>query len=374
MEMDMLWQIGHGGSPFMQALTARPGAVTLGCDYGAACDTAPEPKGNAMKHSTMPRRAALLAALGLAGAQGAAAQPAGRWPDRPIRFIVAFPAGSGTDVTTRNFTDALSAELGQPVVVDNRGGANGFIASEAVARARPDGYTFLSTANTTHGSNPALFHRLPYDPIADFAPVALIGVGVLLVVVNNDLPIRNMRDLVAYGRANPGKLNFASGSASSRVAGEMFKAMAGVDMVNVTYRSNPLGITDVIGGVAQVMFVDATTSMPQAREGRVRAIGVTSRQRVSMMPDVPTVEEQGFPGYEMLSWNAMYAPAGTPPEIVARVNGLVNDIMARPAVRERLTASGMVLRPGSPEDLARFQASEIEKWKRLVRESGIELQ
>ena len=327
-----------------------------------------------MKHNVLPRRAALLGALGLAGTQGAAAQPAGRWPDRPIRFIVAFPAGSGTDITTRNFTDALSAELGQPVVVDNRGGANGFIASEAVARARPDGYTFLSTANTTHGSNPALFHRLPYDPVAEFAPVALIGAGVLLVVVNNDLPVRSMQDLVAYGRANPGKLNFASGSASSRVAGEMFKAMAGVDMVNVTYRSNPLGITDVIGGVAQVMFVDATTSMPQAREGRVRAIGVTSRQRVSMMPDVPTVEEQGFPGYEMLSWNAIYAPSGTPPVIVTRVNGLVNDIMARPAVRDRLTASGMVLRPGSPDDLARFQASEIEKWKRLVRESGIELQ
>jgi len=197
---------------------------------------------------------------------------------------------------------------------------------------------------------------------------------VLLVVVNNDLPVRSMRELADYARANPGKLNFASGSASSRVAGEMFKSMAGVDMVNVTYRSNPLGITDVIGGVAQVMFVDATTSMPQAREGRVRAIGVTSRQRVAMMPDLPTVEEQGFPGYEMLSWNAMYAPAGPPPEIIARVNGLVNEIMARPAVRDRLTASGMVLRPGSPDDLARFQASEIEKWKRLVREAGIELQ
>jgi tripartite-type tricarboxylate transporter receptor subunit TctC len=348
--------------------------MTLGGDYGAACDAAPEPEGNAMKHNVLPRRAALLGALGLAGTQGAAAQPAGRWPDRPIRFIVAFPAGSGTDITTRNFTDALSAELGQPVVVDNRGGANGFIASEAVARARPDGYTFLSTANTTHGSNPALFHRLPYDPVVDFAPVALIGVGVLLVVVNNDLPVRSMRELADYARANPGKLNFASGSASSRVAGEMFKSMAGVDMVNVTYRSNPLGITDVIGGVAQVMFVDATTSMPQAREGRVRAIGVTSRQRVAMMPDLPTVEEQGFPGYEMLSWNAMYAPAGTPPEIIARINGLVNEIMARPAVRDRLTANGMVLRPGSPDDLARFQAAEIEKWKRLVREAGIELQ
>lgn len=324
-------------------------------------------------HRPITRRAAVAALAALPAAAGAqTAEPA--WPSRPIRFIVAFPAGSGTDVTTRFFVDPLSAQLGQPVVVDNRGGANGFIASEAVARARPDGYTFLWTANTTHGSNPALFRRLPYDPLTDFAPVAVIGVGVLLVVVNNDLPVRSMQELAAYARANPGQLNFASGSASSRVAGEMFKAQAGIDMVNVTYRSNPLGIVDVISGVTQVMFVDATTSAPHAREGRVRAIGVTSRQRVSLLPDVPTVEEQGFPGYEMLSWNAVYAPAGTPAPIVLRMNGLINEIMARPTINERLTANGMVLRPGTPDDLATFQAAEIDKWKRLVSASGIELQ
>lgn len=319
-------------------------------------------------------RRAALAAIAATPALPRLASAQGAWPDRPIRFIVAFPAGSGTDITTRLFADPLSAELGQPVVVDNRGGANGFIATEAVARARPDGYTFLFTANTTHGSNPALFRRLPYDPVGDFAPVALIGVGVLLVVVNNDLPIHSMQDLAAYARAHPGRLNFASGSASSRVAGEMFKAQAGVDMVNVTYRSNPLGITDVISGVAQVMFVDATTSAPHARDGRVRAIGVTSRQRVPMLPDVPTVEEQGFPGYEMLSWNAVYAPAGTPAPIVLRMNQLFNDIMGRPQTAERLTGNGMVLRPGSPDDLATFQAAEIDKWKRLVTAAGIELQ
>ena len=324
-------------------------------------------------HRPITRRAAVAALAALPAAAGAqTAEPA--WPSRPIRFIVAFPAGSGTDVTTRFFVDPLSAQLGQPVVVDNRGGANGFIASEAVARARPDGYTFLWTANTTHGSNPALFRRLPYDPLTDFAPVAVIGVGVLLVVVNNDLPVRSMQELAAYARANPGQLNFASGSASSRVAGEMFKAQAGIDMVNVTYRSNPLGIVDVISGVTQVMFVDATTSAPHAREGRVRAIGVTSRQRVSLLPDVPTVEEQGFPGYEMLSWNAVYSPAGTPASIVLRMNGLINEIMARPTINERLTANGMVLRPGTPDDLATFQAAEIDKWKRLVSASGIELQ
>ena len=322
---------------------------------------------------SLRRRAVLALPLAASSLTAAQAQD-GPWPQRPIRFIVAFPAGSGTDVTARIFAEPLAAELGQPVVVDNRGGANGFIASEAVARARPDGMNFLFTANTTHGSNPALFRRLPYDPVADFAPVALIGVGVLLVVVNNDLPVRSMQELVAYARANPGRLNFASGSASSRVAGEMFRASAGVDMTNVTYRSNPLGIIDVISGVVQVMFVDATTSLPQVREGRVRAIGVTSRQRTALLPALPTVEEQGFPGYEMLSWNAVYAPAGTPEAIVSRLNAAINGLMARPAVADRLTANGLTLRPGTPADLARFQAAEIEKWTGLVTAAGIELQ
>jgi tripartite-type tricarboxylate transporter receptor subunit TctC len=261
------------------------------------------------------------------------------------------------------------------VVVDNRGGASGFIASEAVARDRPDGYSLLFTANTTHASNPALFRRLPYDPVADFSPVALITQNVLLAVVNNDLPIRTMADLIAYARANPGRLNFASGSASSRVAGEMFKSMAGVDMVNVTYRSNPLGITDVIAGVAQVMFLDAPASLPHVRDGRVRALAVTSRQRLPLIPDVPTVEEAvDLRGYEMLSWVALYAPAGTPPGIVTKLNTKVNEVMVRPAVRQRLEETGSLLQPGTPEDLARFQAAETEKWKRIVRVANIELQ
>ncbi len=204
-------------------------------------------------------------------------------------------------------------------------------------------------------------------------PSAAIGVGVLLVVVNNDLPVRSMQELAAYARANPGRLNFASGSASSRVAGEMFRAQAGIDMVNVTYRSNPLGITDVISGVAQVMFVDATTSAPHAREGRVRAIGVTSRSACHAARRADG-RGTGLPRYEMLSWNAVYAPAGTPAPIVLRMNRLINNIMARPAVAERIGANGMVLRPGSPDDLATFQAAEIDKWKRLVTAAGIELQ
>ncbi|MBR0646301.1 Bug family tripartite tricarboxylate transporter substrate binding protein [Plastoroseomonas hellenica] len=334
----------------------------------------PIPRGIARRRDLLLGAATALCAAVLP--PDASAQGQGEvYPNRPIRFVVAFPAGSGTDTQARIFSDPIAADWGQPVVVDNRGGANGFLACEAVARARPDGYTFLYTANTTHGSNPALFRHLPYDPVADFAPVALVGTGVLFVVVNNDLPVRTMRQLVDFARDHPGRLNFASGSASSRVAGEMFKTMAGVDMVNVTYRSNPQGITDLIAGNAQLMFVDATTSLPQVREGRVRALAVTSRQRLPLTPEVPTVEEAaGLPGYEMLSWNAVFAPAGTPREIVQRLNAKFNEVMERPAIQARLQENGTALRPGSPEDLARFQAAEIDKWKRIVREANIEVQ
>lgn len=332
------------------------------------------PRGVAPRRQMLLGAAASLCATALP--PGASAQSGDdAYPSRPVRLVVAFPAGSGTDTQARIFSDPMAADWGQPVVVDNRGGANGFLACEAVARARPDGYTLLYTANTTHGSNPALFRNLPYDPVADFAPVALIGTGVLFVVVNNDLPVRSMREFVEYARAHPGRLNFASGSASSRVAGEMFKTMAGVDMVNVTYRSNPQGITDLIAGNAQVMFVDATTALPQVREGRVRALAVTSRQRLHLTPDVPTVEQAAeLPGYEMLSWNAVFAPAGTPRGIVQRLNAKLGEIMERPAIRARLQENGTALRPGTPEDLARFQAAEIDKWKRIVREANIEVQ
>lgn len=323
-----------------------------------------------MRAAVATRRAALalLAAPSLARAQ----EP---YPSRPIRFIVAFPAGSATDLRARLFGERISADWGQPVVVDNRGGANGVVASEAVARARPDGYTMLFTANTTHGSNPAMIRRLPYDAIADFAPVALISQGQILAVVNNDFPARSMRELIAYAKANPNRISFASGSASSRAAGELFKAMAQLDIVNVTYRSNPLALTDVMAGTVQLMFCDTTTALPQVRAGRVRALGVTSRVRIGVLPDLPTVEEaSGLAGYEMLTWNALYAPAGTPGEIVAKVNAKINEILARPDVAARLRDEAAIVTPGSPEDLGRFTAAEIEKWRRIVRDANIEVE
>jgi tripartite-type tricarboxylate transporter receptor subunit TctC len=313
-----------------------------------------------------------LAALALL--LGSAAAHAQNYPSAPIRFIVSFGPGSATDLLARQLAEPLSQAWGQPVVVDNRGGGDGIVASEAVAHAKPDGYTVLLTANTTHGSNPALHKTLPYDPLKDCAPVTLVGTTPLLALVNPDLPIRTAGELIAYAKAHPGKLNFSSGSASSRVAGEMFKSMAGIDMVNVTYRSNPQAIADLIAGQVQVMFCDSTTARPQVLAGKARAIGVTSLQRTSVDPDRPTIAEQGLPGYEMIAWNAVFLPAGTPAPIVAKLHGALDEIMRQPAVRARLAQNGMELAASTPEALGTFVVAEIAKWKRIVAEAKIEVE
>lgn len=322
--------------------------------------------------ATAPRRAVLAALAGSTLlARGAQAET---WPQRPIRMIVAFGAGSGSDIRARGIGERMSADWGQPVVIDNRGGANGFLAAEAVARARPDGYTLLFTSNSTHAANPALFRRLPYDPIADFAPVALIGETPLIIVVNNDLPVRSLAELVAHAKANPGRLNYASGNTSSRIGAEMFKIATGTDMTYVSYRSNAQGITDVIGGNAQVMFSDATVGIPQVREGTVRAIGVTGLQPVRALPGVPTVEAAlGLRGFEIHSWSAVFAPAGTPTAIVAQLNAKVLEILALPAMRSRMDEEGTQVSTLPPDGVGRFVVSEIAKWRRVVAQAGIEV-
>jgi len=232
------------------------------------------------------------------------------YPGAPIRFIVPFPAGSGTDVNARLIGERLGQALGQPVVVENKPGAEGSIAAEAAAKAKPDGLTVFITSNSTHASNPALRRKLPYDPIRDFSPVTLIGTAPLLVLVHPSVPVRSIPELIALARSNPGRLNFGSGSASSRVAGEMFKAMAGVEMTNVTYKGNPQALADLVGGQIQVMFCDAGTALPQVQAQRVRALAATSLKRPSALPDLPTVAESGLPGFEMIAWTAVFVPAG----------------------------------------------------------------
>jgi tripartite-type tricarboxylate transporter receptor subunit TctC len=320
----------------------------------------------------LSRVAALSATLSWMALAGSAHAQAD-WPSGPIRFIVPFPAGSGTDVNARLIGERLSASLKVPVVVENKPGADGSIAAEAAARSKPDGYTVFVTSNSTHASNPALRRKLPYDPVKDFAPVTLIGTAPLLVLVHPSMPIRTTGELIAYARANPGKLNFSSGSASSRVAGEMFKSMAAVEMTNVTYKGNPQAIADLVAGQVQVMFCDAGTALPQVSSGRVRAIAATSLTRSGALPDTPTVAESGLPGFEMIAWTAVFLPAGTPEPIVTKLNARIGEVLRSPEFRAK-AGPASDFSPGTPQQLGQFVDSEIAKWKRVVAQAKLEVE
>lgn len=325
------------------------------------------------RRTTLRALGALPAALIAQAAFAPAAFAQADWPSGPIRFIVPFPAGSGTDLNARLIGERLGASLGQPVVVENRPGADGSIAAEAAARSKPDGYTVFVTSNSTHASNPALRRSLPYDPIKDFAPVTLIGTAPLMVLVHPSLPVRTVGELIAHAKAQAGKLNFSSGSASSRVAGEMFKSMTGVDMTNVTYKGNPQALADLAAGQVQVMFCDAGTALPQVSAGRVRAIAVTSLQRSGAVPELPTVAESGVPGFEMVAWTAVFLPAGTPEPIVAKLSTRIGEVLRSPEFRAK-SGPTTDLAPGTPEQLGAFVRSEIDKWKRVVAQAKLEVQ
>src|SRR6185503_6955802 len=264
------------------------------------------------------------------------------------------------------------ASLKQPVVIDNKAGASGFIAAQQVAKAKPDGYTVFITANTTHASNSALFKTLPYDPVKDFEPVATLGTVPLAVVVHPSIPAKNMAELIAYGKANPGKISFGSGSTSSRMAGEMLKSMAGIDMVYVQYKSNPQAVTDLLGGQIQLVIADAVTTMPHAKAGKLRALAISTAKRSPIAPELPTVAESGLPGYEMIGWFAAYVPAKTPKEIVAKLNAEIVRILESADAKARLAAVGIETMTSTPEGLAEFQRVETAKWAKLVKAAGIQ--
>jgi tripartite-type tricarboxylate transporter receptor subunit TctC len=294
------------------------------------------------------------------------------YPTKPITLIVPFGPGSGTDQAARVMAQGLGEEVKVPVVVENKAGASGFLAAQYVAKAAPDGHTLLITTNTTQSANEHLFKKLPYDPVKDFAPITLLSKGHMLLLVRPDSPYKSVADLLAAARKSPGKLNFASGSSSSRVASELLKQMAHVDMVNVPYKSNPLGITDLIGGQVDFMFADAPTALPQVQGGKLRALAASGTKRLPAVPEVPTVAEAGVKGYDMSYWTAMYAPAGTPPAIIARLNQLFakasgtelsKSFQARTSGEEALS---------TPEGLARFQAEESKKWGQVIRAAGIQ--
>jgi tripartite-type tricarboxylate transporter receptor subunit TctC len=316
------------------------------------------------------RRAAIAGAL----LPFAARAQAPEWPSRPVRFIVPYPPGGPTDIMGRIVAQAVQGPLGQPFVVENRAGANGLIGSEQAARAAPDGTTFLVNASA-HVIVPHLTPNMPIDVLADFAPVTNIAAVPLWLVVNPALPVRSVAEFIAYARANPGRIAYASSSqgGAPHLAGGLFKLMTGTDLVHVPYRgSGPAG-QDLIAGTVQAMFDSVPASAGAVRDGRLRALGVTTKSRIAPFPDLPTIAEAGVPGYEISTWYGIWAPARTPPAIIARLQQAVASAARNPETRARFDALGAEPVADSPEDYARFVRAEFDRWGKLVRDARIKL-
>ena len=312
----------------------------------------------------------IVAALTLAAASlGAGAQD---FPSKTVTFVVPFASGTATDTFARALGQAISEATKQSVLVDNKPGASGMIAAQFVAKATADGYTVLFTTNTTHAANEHLSRKLSYDPVKDFAPVALLGKGGQVLVVRNDIPAKSVGEFVALAKKSPGKINFASGSSSSRIAVELFQQMAGVELLHVPYKSNTLGITDMLGGTIDMMITDTTTGLPQVQAGKLRALGYSDSKRSRLAPDVPTIAEAGVPGYEMTYWFAAYAPAGTPAPVVRRLNELLVAATRSGTAKAFFDKTGVDPATTTPEGLAAFQAIETRKWGEIVKKANIQ--
>ena len=314
-----------------------------------------------MRFTTWLTAAALAGAATLCAAQG--------YPNKPIRLVVTFPPAGAPDLLARLFSER--AQLGQPIVVDNKAGAGGNIGAEFVAKSPPDGYTLVMGTVGTHSINGALYAKMPYDMVRDFVPLGHVASAPNLLVVTNSLPVKNVAELIAYMKANPDKLSFGSpGIGSSvHVSGELFKSLTGTSMTHVPYKGRQFAIPDLVGGQIQLMFDNMPSALPMAKDGKIRAIAQTTATRSAAAPDVPTVAET-VPGFEATTWFAMFAPAGTPRDIVLRINAEMQRVFKLPDVQDKLKALGLEPWISTPEELARFQAAEIVKWAKVVKDSG----
>jgi tripartite-type tricarboxylate transporter receptor subunit TctC len=308
---------------------------------------------------------ALLVAL----ATPAAAQT---YPTRPVTIVTPFAAGSVTDATARSIAAHLQEALGQPFIVENRAGAGGMLAASAVAKAAPDGHTLLITTNSTHSAAPGLFKTVPYDPIRDFTPVARIGSFPSLIAVNPNQPIKSMQDLVAYAKANPGKLAIAHGNSTGHITIEALKQRAKIDIARVPYRSNPAAMADLVAGHIALMVPDFGTGLPQLRAQKIRPLAVLTRERSTTLPDVPTLHETVMPNYDLLAWAGLFAPAGLPAPIAERISGELGKMLAKPEVKQRLLNSGVEVFYTGPKDFDGYVRSELVKWTGLIKEVGIQ--
>jgi tripartite-type tricarboxylate transporter receptor subunit TctC len=323
-------------------------------------------------HAVVTRRFALLAAALLFGSANAIAQP---YPNKPIRAVVPFAAGSATDQIGRAFAEKMAATLGQPIVVDNKPGANGMLGADIVAKAAPDGYTILVGTNSTNAALKYLMKKLPYDQDTAFAPVGYIGSVPLMVAVNNDVPAKTLKELVDLAKAKPGQVSFAYASTSQQVSSEMLSSMAGIKMNSIPYKSGPAAMTDLIGGQVMMFTADFAVTVPQHKAGKIRGLAVTSTKRAAAVPELPTVNEAlGLKDYELIAYFAVFAPAGTPPDVVAKLNQAINAAAASKEIQDKFAPNGFAVEPGTPDALAQRNKVETAKWEKAIREAKIEPQ
>jgi tripartite-type tricarboxylate transporter receptor subunit TctC len=313
-----------------------------------------------------------LAGIALASALLAGPAQAQNYPTRNITVVLPFAAGSGTDTTTRVIAAEVGKALGQSLVIENKPGANGMLAATHVARSAPDGYTLMVSTNTAHSANPSLMKQLSYDPIKDFTPIARTGNLPFMLVVNPDVPAKTVQELTAYGKANPGKLTYASGSAAPIVMGATYARRAGLDMLHVPYKSSPPALTDVIGGRVSMMFIDIPTGLPLVNSGKLRALAVTTKERSTLLPNLPSMVEAGVPDFDITSWQGWLGPANMPKDVVARLNAEVRKVIENPDTKKQLAERGMDAFSGTPEEFAKFVDEQLVLWTRLIKDAGIE--
>ncbi len=295
------------------------------------------------------------------------------FPSKPVRIVVGFVAGGATDTVARLVAQQLSERLGKSAVVENRAGASGTIGAELVAKSPPDGHVLFLATQTTHAVAPYMLAQIPYDPVKDFAPVALVAQNTLLIVVTPTMPVKSVKDLIALAKARPGEINFATGGVgtSPHMSGELFKTAAKVDMVPVFYKGDAAAVIDVIGGQVPVMFLNIAGMLPHVKSGRLRGLAVTSARRSTIIPEYPTIAESGLPGYEVVTWFGVLAPAATPAEIIARLNREIVQAVAVTSVKEQIFQLGLEIVASSPEQYAAVLKSENARWSKMVRDLGL---
>ena len=319
----------------------------------------------------MKKIALVLLALCAFGSTALAQSQAQSWPTQPLHLIVPFPPGGVTDVMARTVAQRLSEELGQSVVVDNRAGASGIVGAEAGAKAAPDGYTLTMGNISTLAINAATFAKLPYDPQKSFAPVSMVAIQPLLVAVHPSVPARTMKELVALAKATPGDIAYGTAGSSIHLAVEQFSTVAGIKMNHIPYKGSAPAITDLVGGQIQVLFDPFSTLYPQVSTGKVRGLAVTTEKRSSVAPELPTLAESGYPGFDVSSWQGIVVPAGTPQPIIDKLHAVLVKILAEPGVKAQFAKQGAEASPSTPAAFGTYIASEIARWKKVAQDAGV---